>query len=492
LYALSVNLHANLSLLTDFYQLTMAYAYWKAGLDKRKACFHLFFRRPPFHGGFTIASGLESVIQYIEKFSLDKDDISYLDSLTTPAGERYFEKDFLDMLSKLKLHLTIDAVPEATTVFPFEPLLRVQGPLMQCQLLESPLLNLINFPTLIATKAARVCLAAQGDAVLEFGMRRAQGIDGALTASRAAFVGGCTSTSNVLAGKLFGIPVQGTLAHSWIMAFDDEEESFKAYAKIMPDSVVFLVDTYDTLDGVKKAIRVGKWLKTQGKEMLGIRLDSGDLAQLSIESRKLLDEAGFQETKILASNELDETVISELKRQGSKVQIWGVGTNLVTGGNQAALDGVYKLSALQDDTGKWKYTLKLSEQLAKVSNPGLQQIRRYYKDGYVFADVIYDTELGISERVEAIDPFDPSKSFVLDDGLEYSDLLKPIFADGKLVFTAPSLQELQAKTSQELKKLPVGMKRFLNPQIYPVYMEKGLYELKLKLIRKIRKTRSSS
>lgn len=484
---MSVNVYNNLSLFTDFYQLTMAYAYWKQKIDTRKACFHLFFRRPPFQGGFTIACGLESVIQFIEKFKIQKDDIVYLEGLTTPTGESYFEKGFLDMLSKLKLEVSIDAVPEGTSVFPYEPLLRVEGPLLQCQLLESPLLNLINFPTLIATKAARVCLAAQGDPVLEFGLRRAQGIDGALTASRACFVGGCSSTSNVLAGKLFGIPVHGTQAHSWVMAFEDEEESFKTYAKILPQASVFLVDTYNTLEGVRKAIRVGKWLEGQGKKMLGIRLDSGDLADLSIKSRKMLDDAGFHETKIVASNELDETVISELKHQGSQIQVWGVGTNLVTGKNQSALDGVYKLSALQEADGSWRYVLKLSEQLAKVSNPGLHQVRRFYKDGRLFADVIYDTVIGIKDVVEAIDPFDPSKQLVLDQSFQSEDLLKPIFVEGKLMYRAPSLKELQAKTVNELKKLPVGMKRFLNPQSYPAYMEKGLYELKLKLIKEIRK-----
>lgn len=469
----------------------MAYAYWKRGLDKRLAAFHLFFRRPPFNGGFTIACGLESVIQFIENFHIDESDIAYLASLKNPIGGKYFEEPFLKMLSELKLTVSVDAVAEGTVVFPYEPLLKVCGPLMQCQLLESPLLNLINFPTLIATKAARVCLAAQGDPVLEFGMRRAQGIDGALTASRSAYIGGCSSTSNVLAGKLFGIPLQGTHAHSWVMAFDDEEESFRAYAKILPDACVFLVDTYDTIEGVKKAIRVGKWLKGQGKKMIGVRLDSGDLAQLSIESRKLLDEAGFSECQIIASNELDEILISELKHQGSKVQVWGVGTNLVTGRSQAALDGVYKLSALQDEGGQWRYTLKLSEQLAKVSNPGLQQIRRFYKDGISYADMIYDTELGVASPVVGVDPFDVTKQVVLEENLEQKDLLQPIFQAGKKVYSSPSLQEIRRKVQQELATFPVGMKRFLNPQSYPVVMEKSLHELKIKLINNLRKTKRS-
>ena len=470
----------------------MAYGYWKAGLDMRESVFHLFFRRPAFKGGFTIASGLESVVSFIENFHVDETDITYLAGLKNPAGAPYFEHDFLQMLSTLKLEVSIDAVPEGTVVFPYEPLMRVQGPLMQCQLLESPLLNLINFPTLIATKAARVCLAAQGDSVMEFGLRRAQGIDGALTASRAAFVGGCSTTSNVLAGKIFGIPVQGTQAHSWIMAFEEEEEAFQKYAEILPDSCVFLVDTYDTIEGVKKAIHVGKWLKKHGKKLLGIRLDSGDLAQLSIESRKLLDAAGFQDAQIIASNELDETVISELKRQGATITVWGVGTNLVTGKEQPALDGVYKLSALRDAAGAWKYTLKLSEQLAKVSNPGIQQIRRFSHDGTNIADVIYDIEQGISKECIAIDPFDETKQMKFDESLEFRDLLEPIFQHGKKVYNCPTLQEIRAKTKAELARLPVGMKRFLNPHMYPVGMEKALYDIKVKLIKKIRKTKHVS
>lgn len=479
----------NLSLLTDFYQLSMAYGYWKAALHKRESVFHLFFRRAPFKGGFTVASGLDSVIQFIKNFHVDASDIAYLQSLKTPEGGPYFDPHFLDMLTNLRLEVSVDAVPEGTTVFPYEPLIRVQGPLMQCQLLESPLLNLINFPTLIATKAARVCLAAQGDAVMEFGLRRAQGIDGAITASRAAYIGGCASTSNVLAGKLFHIPVQGTQAHSWVMAFDNEEESFHAYAKALPDACVFLVDTYDTLLGVAKAIRVGKVLKKQGKKLLGIRLDSGDLAQLSIQSRQMLDEAGFHETKIIASNELDEIVISDLKKQGAKITTWGVGTNLVTAKDQAALDGVYKLSAIKDESNNWRYVLKLSEQLAKISNPGLQQIRRYSKNNENVVDVIYDTEIGISSTPTSKDLFDPTKKLIIDETFDHKDLLVPIFKKGVLVYESPKLCSIRAYTQKELQQFPVGIKRFLNPHIYPVGMEKTLYDLKSKLIQKIRKNR---
>ena len=295
----------SLALLTDFYQLTMSYAYWKKRLDKKEAVFHLFFRRRTFNGGFTIAAGLESVVHYLENFHFEDSDLQYMSTLTGMDGQRLFCNEFFDYLSKMRFSCNVDAVPEGTAVFPYEPLIRIQGPLIQCQILESPLLNLINFPTLIATKAARICIAARGDPVLEFGLRRAQGIDGALTASRAAYIGGCDSTSNVMAGKLFGIPVKGTHSHSWVMVFDEEQDSFQAYAECLPNNCVFLVDTYDTLQGVKKAIEVGKWLREQGKKMIGIRLDSGDLAYLSIKSRELLDAAGFQDVIIMASNELD-------------------------------------------------------------------------------------------------------------------------------------------------------------------------------------------
>ncbi|MCB1148748.1 MAG: nicotinate phosphoribosyltransferase, partial [Chlamydiia bacterium] len=316
----------SLALHTDFYQLTMAYGYWKEGLKDKEAVYHLHFRKNPFQGGFAIACGLEAAIDFIRDFKFDLSDLQYLSTLLDVRGERTFPDEFLQYLGNLRFSVDVDAMPEGTAVFPQEPLLRVSGPIIECQLLESPLLNLINFSTLVATKGARVALAAKGDPVLEFGMRRAQGIDGALTASRAAYIGGCHATSNVLAGKLFDIPVKGTHAHSWIMAFEEEVDSFYAFADALPGNTVFLVDTYNTLDGVKKAIEVGNALKEKGSPFLGIRLDSGDLAYLSIEARRMLDEAGFPDAEIYASNELDETVIQELKQQGARIAVWGVGT----------------------------------------------------------------------------------------------------------------------------------------------------------------------
>lgn len=479
----------SLSLLTDLYQLTMSYGYWKNGLHNKEAVFHLTFRRSPFKGGFTVAAGLEYVIDFLKSFYFDASDLEYLSTLKSENGQILFPSDFLEYLSTLRFTGNIDAVPEGTVVFPHEPLIRVTAPIIQCQILESPLLNLINFSTLIATKSARVCLAAQNDSVMEFGLRRAQGIDGALTASRSAYIGGCDSTSNVLAGKLFGIPVKGTHSHSWVMAFDDELESFKAYAKVMPDNCILLVDTYDTIKGVERAIEVAKLLKKQGKKLIGIRLDSGDLADLSIKSRLILDKAGFPDVKIVASNELDEIIISELKRQGSFITVWGVGTNLVTAKDQPALDGVYKLSAIRDPGEEWKYRLKLSEQVVKVSNPGILQVKRFFTNSHNVADMIYNEGSPLPKDLRMIDLIDPTKEQYLEKNLKTKDLLQPIFKEGKLVYRQPSLSEIRQNTKDELERFRPGVKRFLNPHVYDVGMEKSLYELKVELIKQIRKER---
>ncbi len=477
----------SLTLLTDLYELTMSYGYWKKGLADHEAVFHLFFRKQPFHGGFTIAAGLEYAIDFLENFRFDNSDLAYLSTLQDAKGEPLFEPAFFEYLSTLSFTCDIDAVPEGTVVFPYEPLIRVQGPLILCQLIESSLLNLINFSSLIATKAARMCIAAKDEPVLEFGLRRAQGIDGALTASRSAYIGGCDSTSNVLAGKIFGIPVKGTHSHSWVMAFDDELESFQAFAECFPNNTVLLVDTYDTIEGVKKAIKVGKWLRSNGKELLGIRLDSGDLAYLSIKARQLLDAEGFHNVKILASNELDETLISELKNQGAKISVWGVGTNLVTARDQPALDGVYKLSALRKPGEPWKYKIKLSEQMIKISNPGIHQVRRFYSDRSNIADVLYDINTDVSKGCTIVDPLDPTRKKSLKaENLDSYDLLQPIYRKGKLVYNLPTLENIRIRTKTELDGFQVGIKRFLNPHQYVVGMETSLYDLKVKLINEIR------
>ncbi|MFQ5729288.1 MAG: nicotinate phosphoribosyltransferase [Waddliaceae bacterium] len=480
----------SLALLTDLYQLTMSYGYWKNGLDTKEATFHLFFRRRPFGGGFTIAAGLENVMTFLENFHFDESDLAYLSKLEDVENKRLFPNDFLDYLANIKFTCHVDAVKEGTVVFPYEPLVRVQGSLVQAQLLETPLLNLINFPTLIATKAARVCIAAQGDSVLEFGLRRAQGIDGALTASRAAYIGGCDSTSNVMAGKLFGMPIKGTHSHSWVMIFDEEVDSFKAFAKALPANCIFLVDTYDSIDGVKNAIKIGKWLEKQGKRMLGIRLDSGDLAYLSKVSRQMLDEAGFPDAKIVVSNELDETIISDLKRQGAKIDVWGVGTNLITGKDQPALDGVYKLSAVRNPGESWAYRLKLSEQMTKVSNPGILQIRRYYDEKENIADAVYDINADLSRGCWILDPLDPTRRKYLGPELQHRDLLVPVHREGKPVYQSPSLDEIRENAKKELAYFHDGIKRFINPHQYAVGMEKSLYDIKVDLIEKIRQFNS--
>lgn len=476
----------SLALLTDFYQLTMACGYWKGGLAEKEAVFHLIFRRNPFGGGFSVAAGLENAIAHIQSLRFDESDIDYLKEQRGSEGETLFPDDFLEYLRNFKPQIHVDAMPEGTVVFPQEPLIRVQGPLIHCQLLESSLLNLINFSTLIATKAARLRIAAKDDHILEFGLRRAQGIDGALTASRAAYIGGCDATSNVLAGKLFGIPVKGTHSHSWVMAFESETESFETFAKAFPDNTVFLVDTYNTLQGVNKAIEVGKKMRQEGFEMLGIRLDSGDLAYFSIQSRKMLDDAGFPKAKIFASNELDETVLMELKRQGAQIAVWGVGTNLVTAKDQPALDGVYKLSSIRDPSGPWEDRLKLSEQMLKVSTPGILQVRRYFDGQENVADMIYDTKLGTPIPPSIVDPLDATREKEMGSDLEHKDLLVPIFRDGKCVYDLPSLLEIRAFASQEIVRLHRGVKRFLNPHQYIVGMEKGAYENKVGQIKKIR------
>lgn len=479
-----------LALMTDLYELTMAHGYWKAGLEHTQAVFYMFFRKKPFQGGFAIAAGLEAVVRVLENFYFDSTDLDYLRSLVGVDGKALLAPEFIEYLSQLKLVCDVEAVPEGTVVFPYEPLIRVQGPLIQCQLLESFLLNLINFPTLIATKAARVCHAAQDDVVLEFGLRRAQGVDGALTASRSAFIGGCHATSNVLAGKMFGIPVKGTIAHSWVQTFDDEREAFQTYAETSPNNCVLLVDTFNTIEGVKKAIETGRWLREQGHALAGIRLDSGDLAYLSIVARKMLDDAGLCEVQIVASNELDEKIISELKSQGAKISIWGVGTNLVTAKDHPALDGVYKLSAIRHAGGEWQHKLKLSEQMIKVSNPGILQVRRFRNTQENVADVVYEVNTDCSRGCTAVDPLDATRKKVLKGDLDSKDLLVPIFRKGKCVYELPSLPDIRKNTKSSLAGFHSGIKRFLNPHEYVVGMEHSLYIHKIRIIERIRSRES--
>lgn len=469
-------------MLTDLYQLTMAYAYWKSGSTDKEAVFTLSFRENPFQSGFSICCGLGAVLDYVDSFHFEDSDICYLEGLRGNDHKPLFEAAFLDSLRTMKLACDIDAVPEGTVVFPHEPLVRVQGPIIQCQLLETFLLNAINFHTLIATKAARLCYATKDEPVLEFGLRRAQGVDGSLSASRAAYIGGCHGTSNVLAGKLFGIPVRGTHAHSWVMSFEEEMEAFLAYADALPNNCVFLVDTYDTLEGVRKAVEVGRRLRERGYEMVGIRLDSGDLAYLSIEARKILDAAGFPKAVIVASNDLDEHIITSLKDQGATICVWGVGTRLVTGFGQPALGGVYKLTALRRSGQPWQYKLKLSEQTAKISTPGILQIRRYLSEEGFIADAIYDLQSGLADGCTIVHPLDFTRRRKIPQGTRYVDLQLPVYRQGRRVYTSPALDEIRNHARKQLEQLHPGIRRFVNPHVYPVGLEQSLHELKTRLI----------
>lgn len=482
----------SLALLTDLYQLTMAYGYWKLGRMEQEAVFNLFFRKHPFQGGFTIAAGLQYVVDYVQGLHFADDDIAYLATLTGNDGHPLFEQAFLEYLRTLEFTVDIDAIPEGTVVFPQEPLVRVSGPIIQCQLLETPLLNMVNFQTLIATKAARICQAADGQPVMEFGLRRAQGIDGALAATRACFIGGCTSTSNVLAGKLFGIPVKGTHAHSWVMSFGDELEAFLGYAHALPNNCIFLVDTYDTIEGVWKAVEAGKQLRARGYEMAGIRLDSGDLAYLSIEARKILDQNGFPQAVIVASNDLDEHLIASLKSQGAPICVWGVGTKMMTAYDQPAMGGVYKLAAIREDDGSWQYRIKLSEQAVKVSNPGILQVRRYADDSGYVADMIFDEAAGIALPTTMIDPLDNTRRKWIPPDVVFEELLVPVFRHGELVYACPPLTEIQQRAAEQLGKFHAGIKRFTNPHQYPVGLEKSVHERKTELILKARVRRDET
>lgn len=466
----------SLALLTDLYQVTMAYGYWKLGRADDESVFHLFFRRAPFRGGYAVAAGLQQALEYLQALRFSGEDVAYLAGLTGNDGAPLFEEGFLRYLEGLRFCCEVDGVPEGTAVFAHEPLLRLRGPILQCQLVETPLLNVMNFSTLIATKAARVCEAAGGEPVLEFGLRRGQGIDGALSAARAAYIGGCAATSNVLAGKRYGIPVKGTHAHSWVMSFADEREAFAAYARAMPNNCVFLVDTYDTIEGVRRAIAVGLELRAQGHAMMGIRLDSGDLGALSIAARAMLDEAGFNSAVIVASNDLDEQQIAALRAAGARISVWGVGTRLVTAYDQPALGGVYKLAAVRSSpTAAWDYRIKLSEEPIKVSNPGIQQVRRLIGgDGKFLGDVIYEATLGVSATAHRVDA--PGTFACASEAHE--DLLVPVMREGAAVYRPPPLADSQARTRAQLAALPERVRSLQAPEAYPVGLDERLHELK--------------
>jgi nicotinate phosphoribosyltransferase len=460
----------------------MASGYWNAGVSDYEAAFHVTFRENPFCGEFTVACGLTTAVDFLSAFHFDETEIDYLASQLGNDRKPLFSTGFLDYLRSLRLTCEIDAIPEGTLVFPNEPLIRVRGPIVQCQILETALLNILNFESLIATKAARVCLAAENDPVIEFGLRRAQGVDGGLTAARAAYVGGCAGTSNLQAGQRFGIPVSGTQAHSWIMFFESEREAFEAYARAMPNNCVFLVDTYNSLDGVRHAIDVARQLRKNGYEMIGVRLDSGDRVALSIEARRMLDKAGFATAKIVCSGDLDEYAIADMKRHNAKIDMWGVGTKLTTGQPDAALGGIYKLGAVRRSGGQWQYRIKLSDERAKTSCPGLLQVRRFHQPaGKFVADAIYEIDHGMSEPCTIVD-LETDKKMQIPARTDYSDLLVPIFRKDDLVYQVPELNASRESARQQLGRLPPEIAMLDNPRVYRVGLEKSLHELRSSLI----------
>lgn len=472
-------------LLTDLYQLTMAQGYWRSGKLDTQACFHAFFRENPFKGGYAIACGMANIADLINDFHFSEEDIAYLQSVPAPGGGALFDPEFLDYLSTLRLTLDVDAVHEGTVVFPNDILVRVTGPILQCQLIETALLNCINFETLIATKAARICLEAKAP-VAEFGLRRAQGQDGAIAASRAAVVGGCASTSNVLAGKRFSIPVSGTHAHSWVMAFDSELEAFRAYAEIFPTNCTLLVDTYDITQGVENAIIVGKEMEARGEKLSAIRIDSGDLAWEAKRARKMLDDAGLPEVGIVLSNDLDEYTIKSIRDSGAPVTAWGVGTKLATAYDQPALGCVYKLAAKRDAGEEWQDCVKVSGNAVKLTVPGVLDVRRYFHDsGLLAGDMVFDVNRGVqSEGI--VDPADALRQKNLA-GKKWITLLHPLARNGKVVLPDEYQDALvaQARCKDQLALLDESQKRILNPHSYPVGLEHALFDRRRALVREL-------
>lgn len=471
----------NLTMMTDLYQLTMMYGYFRHGMGENRAVFDLFYRKAGGEITFAVAAGLEQAVNYVENLRFEESDLSYLRSLGM------FDEPFLGYLRELRFTGDINAVPEGTLVFPGEPILQVMAPLMQAQLLETALLNIINHQTLIATKASRVVQAAGDDSVLEFGLRRAQGPDAGIYGARAAIIGGCDATSNVMTAELFRIPVKGTHAHSWVMSFPTELDAFRAYANVFPDGCLLLVDTYDTLkSGVPNAIAVFHELRARGYEPAGIRLDSGDIAYLSRKSREMLDAAGFPEAKICASGDLDEEVIWDLKAQGARVDIWGVGTRLITSENMPALGGVYKLAAEEVD-GVMRPRIKISENAAKVTNPGEKAVYRVYdqKSGRALADLIAlkDEVYDGKEPLLLFDPENTWKQMTVEN-YTLRPLLEPVFRGGKLVCGLPPIADIRAYAKRELATLWPEYKRLHKPHYYKVDLSRPLWELKQEMLKK--------
>ena len=473
----------NLTLLTDLYQLTMMQGYFERG-ESETVVFDMFFRSNPNKAGYSIAAGLEQVIDYIKGLHFTYDDVAYLRSL------RIFSDEFLHYLSGFHFSGDIYAIPEGTVVFPKEPMVKVIAPIMEAQLIETAILNIVNHQSLIATKAARVVYAAAGDTVLEFGLRRAQGPDAGLYGARAAMIGGCAATSNVLAGEVFDVPISGTHAHSWVMSFPDEYTAFKTYANLYPNACTLLVDTYDTLkSGVPNAIRVFTEMREAGIPLTkyGIRLDSGDLAYLSKKARKMLDDAGFEDAVISASNDLDELLIHDLKIQGAKITAWGVGTNLITSKDNPAFGGVYKLAAIQQEDGTFVSKIKVSENTEKITNPGNKTIYRIYdkETGKMRADVICFADEFINENEDLLlfDPVATWKKTKLAAGtFTVRELLLPIFLSGECVYDSPTVKEIAAYCKQEKETLWDETMRLFNPHKVYIDLSQKLYDEKQALL----------
>lgn len=472
----------NLTLLTDFYELTMMQGYYKNN-NNETVIFDLFYRENPSGSGYAICAGLEQIIEYINALSFKEDDIVYLRTLNI------FDEDFLEYLKGFHFTGDIYSVPEGTVVFPMEPLVKVIAPIMEAQLVETALLNIVNHQSLIATKASRVVYAAGGQPVMEFGLRRAQGPDAGTLGARAAVIGGCIGTSNVLSAKLYDLPALGTHAHSWIMSFDDELSAFRKYAELYPQNTTLLVDTYDTLrSGVPNAIKVFEELRKKGAMPLkyGIRLDSGDLAYLSKKARKMMDSAGFTEAKITASSDLDEFLIDSLKTQGAKIDSWGVGTKLITSRDCPSFGGVYKLSAILRD-GEFIPKIKLSENQVKITNPGNKKIYRIYEkeSGKLMADLITlaDEVFTSDQPLLLFDPMATWKKTHLEaDTYTLRELLIPIFLSGKCVYTSPSVMDIRDYCLKEQDTLWDEARRLINPHVVYVDLSTKLYQMKTELL----------
>lgn len=473
----------NLTLLTDLYQLTMMNGYLKQGREKEVAVFDLFFRQNGMIT-YSLAAGLEQAMDYIRNLSFGKEEIAYLESLGL------FDDTFIEYLKHFRFSGDIYAVPEGTVVFPGEPIFSVRAPIIEAQLIETALLNIINHQTLIASKAAKVCYAAKNDSVMEFGLRRAQGPDAGIYGARAAVIGGCSSTSNVLAGKMFDIPVAGTHAHSWVMNFPDEYTAFMNYAMAYPDNILLLVDTYDTLkSGVPNAIKCFDEAVKMGYTPKGIRLDSGDLAYLSKKARKMLDDAGYPYAKICASGDLDENSIASLKNQGAAIDLWGVGTKLITSADMPALGGVYKLAAMIDN-GKEIPKIKLSDNFAKITNPGIKNVYRIYDEetGEARADLIYLESEGEYDESRPLTITHPTERWKQTTYYHYKlrKLLVPIMKGGNMVYKMPKLTQIKEYAAKEVASLSDEHKRLDSPHLFKVDLSDALYELKNTMIEEIR------